>query len=237
MELRLPLAILAVLLGGAAAAAEPDPDTVQARTHFDAACRAFDLGHYAEAADEYEAAYRAKSDPAFLFDAAQAHRQAGHYLQALDGYRSFLRSAPDSPKKPLVEERIREMQNAIERQARFPPPPPAPAATQTIAPAAPIATPAVVVAAPKPSPWYRSTAGWTLASTGVVLVAVGGGLAGFGESQLGQITTAPTLPDRQHAHDDAATFRPAGYALIGVGAAALAGATITFAIAHRRRGR
>src|SRR4051812_33273391 len=66
-------------------------DTNAARTHYERGTRFYDLGKYDDAVHEFEAAYEAKGDPAFLYNLAQSHRLAGHVDEALRYYRTYLR--------------------------------------------------------------------------------------------------------------------------------------------------
>jgi tetratricopeptide (TPR) repeat protein len=101
----------------AAGAAHAD-DVQAAREHFEKGTRLYDLGQYGDAAKEYEAAYKAKDDPALLFNCGQAYRGAGEPEKAVGFFKSFLRKMPDAPNRAEVEARIAELQHVIEIQHR-----------------------------------------------------------------------------------------------------------------------
>jgi tetratricopeptide (TPR) repeat protein len=100
------------------ARAEHVDDVQSARDHYAKGKRFYDLGRFAEAAKEYEAAYQAKDDPALLFNLGQAHRLAGNYPQALLAYKAYIRNVPDAANRGEVEARITEMQAVVDQQAR-----------------------------------------------------------------------------------------------------------------------
>ena len=82
--------LVAIALALAAGTARAE-DKAAAKEHYAHARSLYDLGHFAEAAKEFEAAYELKNDPAFLYDLAQSYRQAGNPEQALHFYRTYLR--------------------------------------------------------------------------------------------------------------------------------------------------
>ena len=87
--------------------------TAEAKAHSNRGTSMYNLGRFAEALSEYEAAYLAVQDPPFLFNIAQCHRKMGQNREALESYRSYLRVAPDAPNRGEVQKRISE----LERQA------------------------------------------------------------------------------------------------------------------------
>lgn len=91
--------MIATAIVGLAGAARAD-DVLAAREHFERGTRLYDLGQYADAAREYEAAYKAKDDPALLFNCGQAYRGAGEPEKAVTFFKSFLRRMPDAPNVP-----------------------------------------------------------------------------------------------------------------------------------------
>jgi tetratricopeptide (TPR) repeat protein len=93
-----------------------------AREHFLKGTKAFDLGHYDEAVAEYEAAYTARDDPAYLYNIAQAQRLAGRATEALRSYRAFLRRAPGHPARAEVEAKIATLRTELEQQNGARPP-------------------------------------------------------------------------------------------------------------------
>jgi tetratricopeptide (TPR) repeat protein len=104
---------MALLVAGALS---PSPswagdDVASAKEHYHRGTKLFDLRRYREAAQEYEAAYELRDDPALLFNIAQAYRFAGDYEQAIGFYRSYLRRLPEGQAKNRdeVQARIREM--------------------------------------------------------------------------------------------------------------------------------
>ena len=137
------LTIVATVLGGAlllrgpslhaepGAATGATEDPAAARAHFKTGSTYYDLGKYDDAIREFEAAYEAKSDPAFLFNLAQAHRLADHPAEALHFYRTYLRYVPDPPNLADIETKMK----ALEKLAASRPTPPesAPASSQTTA--------------------------------------------------------------------------------------------------------
>ena len=84
-----------------------------AKEHYRLGTAAYNLGKYAEAAQEYELSYRATLDPALLFNVAQAYRLAGDRKKALTAYKSYLRSAPDGEKRELAEAKVHEIEAAL----------------------------------------------------------------------------------------------------------------------------
>jgi tetratricopeptide (TPR) repeat protein len=170
-------ALLGVLAASALAAprrpAAPGHDPRQeklARTHFDRAEKAFNLGRFQEALVEYQAAYEALPLPAFVFNIAQCHRNLGDEEKAIFFYQRFLSLQPDAPNRGVVEELIAEQGRKLEqrRTAEAPPtpeppadagaPPAPPTTTAEPPPPAPqrLAPEPVLVHAPPPSrrPWW-----------------------------------------------------------------------------------
>jgi tetratricopeptide (TPR) repeat protein len=91
------------------AVAGPGEDA--ARAHTKTATAAFNVGSYAEAAAEYERAYRLVPDPVLLFNIGQAHRLGGNAEKAIVAYKSYLRTAPaDAPNREQVEKRIEDLE-------------------------------------------------------------------------------------------------------------------------------
>jgi hypothetical protein len=124
----LVLVIVGLLRLGAPPIAAAATDEEAARDHTKRGMAAYNLGHYDEAASEFEAAYRLFLDPALLFNIAQAHRLNGDVDKALNGYRSYLRTVPPGTRNRAAAERWSQ---ELERVAARPHPTAAPSATAT----------------------------------------------------------------------------------------------------------
>jgi tetratricopeptide (TPR) repeat protein len=90
--------------------AAPTPEQRKvAREHYSAAVTHFNLGEYADAAEEFRAVYKISPQPVILYDAAQSYRLANRSAEALTLYESFLRESPNAPVRAEVERRIAEL--------------------------------------------------------------------------------------------------------------------------------
>jgi tetratricopeptide (TPR) repeat protein len=140
-------ALLAALLLAVPAA---QADRSEARKAYDAATAAFGLGHYAEAAEKYEAAFSIHPDPALLYNCAQAYRLAGNRARALELYRNYLRLYPDRSNAEEARSQVGALSKAIEddKQAALAPPP----APSVIAPAPAAVSPPPASLSPAPAP-------------------------------------------------------------------------------------
>ncbi|HWE31323.1 MAG TPA: hypothetical protein VHB97_25130 [Polyangia bacterium] len=107
---------LTLLLGTVGPAAAADSPEGSAKFHFEEGTKAFNLGEFKHAVDEYRAAYKPKPDPVFLYNIAQAYRLAGDLTQALFFYESYLRNEPNAPNLREVDRRVHELEVELERQ-------------------------------------------------------------------------------------------------------------------------
>jgi hypothetical protein len=175
----LALLMLAGLARPAAAAGE---EAAQAAAHLQRAAAASNLGNYADAAREYEAAYMKTWDPNLLVHVGQTWQLAGDRQKALTAFHSYVRVAPGGEQRALCEARIREIEGqpagppmvapfpgamgppmmaAPPPPLPYPAPPPPPPATSfaTTEARAPVAT---------ESPVYHRWPFWIIAATVVV---------------------------------------------------------------------
>ena len=124
------LAFALVLVSLAPARADEDPASLssaertrRSRAHFDAGRAHFNLGEYDRAEQEFEAGYRLKPLPLFLYNIAQSARHAGHTQKALDMYRRYLIVEPNAPEKKEVDKQIAELERELQKQEAPPPQP------------------------------------------------------------------------------------------------------------------
>jgi hypothetical protein len=106
-------ALVIALLSFATVAAGADPPTSDAKAHFSRATAHFAVGEFAEAAEEYQAAYMAKQDPALLYNAAQAYRLAGKHQRALILYKNYVQLYPNESNIGEVKAQIAKLNKAI----------------------------------------------------------------------------------------------------------------------------
>jgi tetratricopeptide (TPR) repeat protein len=223
---RITIAILIVLLFGHGALADKN----KARELTERGIKQYNLGEYATAADAFKAAYDEFPDSTLLYNLAQCERQLSHRSRAITLYKSYLREAPDAPNAAevrrliggLEEDLVREQQTNKPVEKPAVPPPPAIVATPTSAPPAPT------------RPWWRNPAGWALVGIGVAAAATGGALLGVAAGDQNNAPHAATLGDARTELEQARTFRPAGFALVGVGAATAVAGVIVLAVMPSR---
>ena len=99
------------VLAGSARADDVEKD---ARRLFQRAELSFNVGKFAEALTDYQAAYQAKPLPGFLFNIAQCYRNLGDQERARFFFRRYLALDPHAPNKRRVEELIDEMTKQLE---------------------------------------------------------------------------------------------------------------------------
>ena len=98
----------ALVLLSAAARAEGQQITPaqkqEMKLHYERATRAYDVGKYQEAIEEYQKAYEIGGDPPMLYNIAQAYRLSSE--KALTYYKKFLAIHPNAPNRAEVEKQI-----------------------------------------------------------------------------------------------------------------------------------
>jgi hypothetical protein len=160
MPLMLSLLVLAGTVGtsSVARAAELTPQQkLEMKQLYERATRAYDVGKYNEAIEEYQKAYEIGGDPPMLYNIAQAYRLNDQPGEALRFYRRYLQRAPGARNREDVERKIAELEKSVEdkrkAQAAATPPPvtaPAPVPTPPLAAPTPVGPPAPVQPAPTP---------------------------------------------------------------------------------------
>jgi tetratricopeptide (TPR) repeat protein len=230
-----PICALLLLISSARA------DRLKARELYEKGTKAYNLQEYARALDLFKQAYEQQSDSVLLFNIAQCQRQLGQYEAASKSYRVFLNETPNAPNRTEVQKQIKAMDEAAREQRGREPPmgtqPPSDNPPVNTTPPPPQTEPPPIVKTEKteaPRPWYKNYPAVGVTAAGVVLVAVGAGLTGFGWARRADQDSLPSLPERNSAADDAGVFRPTGYALLGVGGAALVTGIVLFVVKPAR---
>jgi tetratricopeptide (TPR) repeat protein len=174
-----PVLVVALLAVASSAYADSAAD---ARAHYERATSHFAVGEFAQAAEEYQAAFKLKPDPALLYNAAQAYRLAGNNDRALILYKNYVQLYPNEANIDSVRDQIAKLKAAIAAadQAKANPPttPTEPkAASSPIQPRIQASVPeAPAPSAEKRAPIYKRWWLWTavgvVVAGGVVTAAV-----------------------------------------------------------------
>ena len=148
---------------------ERDLADAQARAHFRAGRSLYDLGRFAQAAQEFESAYRLAERPELLFNAYVAYRDANDLEGAVRSLGAYLDLVQDAPDRVNLQARLASMSEALEQQR-------AREAELTAERSRP--------ATPPPAPEGPAVWPWVVMGTGVAMVVVGivTGVAGLTEA-------------------------------------------------------
>src|SRR5262245_7066322 len=107
------VAALALALAFGVAAGPARADQADAPRLFHKAELSFNVGKFAEALTDYQAAYEAKPLNGFLFNIAQCYRNLGDYERARFFFRRYLSLEPRAPNRRRVEALIDEMSKKL----------------------------------------------------------------------------------------------------------------------------
>jgi tetratricopeptide (TPR) repeat protein len=185
-------ALIATFLGSAPARAGEDEDrAAKARARYETGMAHFNLEEWDQAIAEWEAGYRIKPVPEFLFNIAQAYRKSARHERALTFYQRYLRLAPKAENRDEVEKQIALLQKIVEDEKRNPPhdnkpkpsppplvvepTPPAPVVAPPVAATAPSTEvrPELVARAPERRPVYKKPWFWIVTVGAVAVVGAG----------------------------------------------------------------
>jgi tetratricopeptide (TPR) repeat protein len=139
------IAVSIVLLPGKRAGAmqlSPQQKS-EMKLHYDKATRAYDVGKYQEAIEEYQKAYEIGGDAAMIYNIAQAYRLSDQLTEAIRFYRRYLQRSPSAPNREIVERRIAELEKVVEERKK---------AGAPVVPVPPLPAQPPVTTAPNPPP-------------------------------------------------------------------------------------
>lgn len=187
---------------------------------------AYARGDYATAIDRWQISYQVSGESALLFNVAQALRLSGNCARAIETYRLFMVADPDatSDQHRLADEFVRELSPTCPSS-----PPP-----RQATPAPIHGKPPVAIATPPETARARTgeILDLTTAGAGTIAIVVGLTIGHHGQSIGTEITSACArgCDWTAQAPRDASGRRDVtiGYALDGVGAAAIVGAAIAY---------
>jgi len=157
-------AFLMISAPGTAHAQSAVDDDTKARLLFDNGAVLYEEGRYEDAIAAWERAYALSPRPLLIFNIANAHERAGHWYEAheaLNRYRAF---APID-ERPILERRIRNLENRIAEEER----------RRVVTPASP--PPEEPVAEREPASPAPKARPWRMGPVPISLYAVGGASA------------------------------------------------------------
>jgi len=224
--------IVASVLAGGVAAAQPAPDLARAKSLYQQASAEMKDGRYSDAAKDFGAVYDITHDPVLFYKIAGANQKAGHCDVAVIYYKRYLKDAhPSLDYVKLTEKKIDECGGD-----KVAPPPPPPVTT-------PPPPPPVVTPPPPPPPVATAStqrnAEWILVGSSLAMITLGSVLAYSASSSeqdlkdlyvsnLGMPPTydAKTAQRYQDLIDQGHTYEHLSWAAFGVAGACAIGATI-----------
>lgn len=112
----LALVALASQSHAAAQATAAAQDDDAARSHFRLGQAHYENGSFAQAAAEFEEAYRLSRRPQLLYNVFVAHRDAGQLQQATEALRAYLELVPDAENGAMLRARLASMERLLEGQ-------------------------------------------------------------------------------------------------------------------------
>ncbi len=191
-------------------------------------------GRLAEASQVLAEAYELYPDRDFLFMRGVIERERENCQIAVPLFESFIAQHPSLVDVKAAQHEIAQCQTV----AADPEPQPEPSAPQAVAP--PPALDSNV--APQPidrpgsrgSSWRRDRLGGVLLGSGLVATTAGAVLLVAAEGRANGAGNAPTAGEYRADLSDARTLGGAGWSVLGVGASALVGSAIRYAIVARR---
>lgn len=112
------LVILALVLAGATAHAEPIDPAVQAKADalFEKAQAKYLADEFQGAIELFQQAYALVHDPVYLFNIAQSYRKVADCEGAFDYYSKYLEASPRAENRARVEAWLRELQPCVEQR-------------------------------------------------------------------------------------------------------------------------
>jgi hypothetical protein len=240
MSVRIPLIIATLIALGSTARADSTPEQL-----FTEAQAAYDQHDYATAVVKWQESYRLSGEGELLFDIAQAMRLSGDCHGAIASYRRFVEVAriDQADQAAMAKDFMRE----LERWCREPPPPPVvnkvtidPKALESIT--AQVGQPLLEQARREEEVLHRRSrrlkiAGLGLGGAGLAAITAGVALGHHGAVLGDEVTTACQTSCNWTAEKstDAAGRRDVaiGYAIDGLGAAAVIGGGIAYYLGIR----
>jgi tetratricopeptide (TPR) repeat protein len=175
--------------------AAADSRAAEAKHHFEAATSHYAVGEFAEAAEEYERAFKLKNDPALLYNAAQARRLSNQPDKALILYRNYVQLYPNEPNIEETKAQITKLREAIaaaEKAKNAPPTEPVtPKPIVTQDEPKPVVVAPTPAPAPRPTPVYKRWWLWTI--VGVVVAGAVVGTAVGVTTSSGSWANGPTV--------------------------------------------
>jgi tetratricopeptide (TPR) repeat protein len=178
-----------------------DQKRAAARALYEKGLSHYNLGEFDQAIKAFKEAYAISQAPGLLFNVAQSYRLKKDYEQATYFYQTYLRLKPDAPNRADVEERLKEMQEAIEEQKKLGAKPP----IGTVTPEGTLVTTTTTTTTTGPSRQPEQpvvaegvknqsliTAGYATAGAGAALVVTGlvfGRMAKSAEQDLERLGT------------------------------------------------
>jgi tetratricopeptide repeat protein len=141
-----------MVLVGVARAQAPGPVDQRAQAaqlHYETGMAHFQLEEWDKAIDEWEAGFRAKPVPQFLYNIAQAYRLSKRPDKALAFYQKYLRMDPKAANRVEVERHINQLTRLVEQQSKAATSPPV--ETKPVEAARPTAPPPTATTAPPPA--------------------------------------------------------------------------------------
>jgi tetratricopeptide (TPR) repeat protein len=197
------LALCFVLISSLALSREASADNgddaqrAEARKDYESGLAHFNLREYKQAAEDFQAAYRLRPDPVFLYNLAQSYRLGNDPEQALYFYRAYLRTSENPQNRAEVEGRIAGLEKLVADKRKLETPPDHALAPKekSLQPQAP-AIVATQPPEPRRTPVYKKWWLWTAVGVVVAGAAVGLGVGLSAKSatfnaSLG--TVGPTL--------------------------------------------
>ena len=156
-----------------------DSAVAEAQRRYEAGMADYHLEDYDKAIEEWEAGYRIKQAPQFLYNIAQAYRMSKRPDKALSFYHKYLHFAPDAANRDEVERHIAALTKIVESQKQAAARPSTQPMPITATPPAPSAAPAATTtsaeltaqAPPRRQPVYKKAWFWGVVAGGAVLAA------------------------------------------------------------------
>ncbi len=229
MKRAIGLGIIALAICFASMAlAQTDAEKKLARKHYELGEQFYKISNYPKALAEFTDAYKLYPLPSLLFNIARCHEVMANLEQALKYYRLYLEKVPSSPKRSLIEARIKTLR--VRLDARKPTPAPKPGTEPAPEPATrPATMPAVSPPVIPPdgadtpaTPWgWKKTAGWAAVGVGGASLVGGIILGSLAASKASEYQDA-YYADLEGIEETGEAYEVGQIALLVVGGAAVA---------------